>query len=183
MLLWYCTYITTTTLLTLVQIISRRRSPTNANHHLTMLQRRFSYNGLVLLLVGVILFATKTTSAYDFDQGILQRVLERLEMVMTVPVQAVEILETFHRNQGFRPHGIHAAGRDQVLTYLFSLIASFDNLRLYLGTEQGEYFAYFDSEAVYREPGTRGIYRRIRKCNSTTIFASTEMMEVKKIAP
>ena len=88
---------------------------------------------------------------------ILERVKERMESVMNLPVQAVNLMSTFHTNQGFAPTGINAAGRDRVFTYLLSLIQSFGGLKLYLGTEQGEYFALFiEGEAVYREPGNSG---------------------------
>jgi hypothetical protein len=88
---------------------------------------------------------------------VLKRVKERMESVMNVPVQAVNLLRTFHANQGFAPAGLHAAGRGRVFTYLLSLIQSFGGLKLYLGTEQGEYFALFiEGEAVYREPGNSG---------------------------
>ena len=92
----------------------------------------------------------------DVDSGILKRVKERLDDVMGVPLEAIKVLETFHKYDGFRPHGLHAAGRDRVLTFLYSLIQSFDNLKLYFGTEAGEYFTYISSDAVYREPGNSG---------------------------
>lgn len=101
--------------------------------------------------------SSSSSGDYEFDsRGILLRVTEHLDAVMNVPVQAIHLLETFHNNQGFRPYGLHAAGRDRVLSYVWSLIQAFDGIRLYFGTEQGEYFAMFDTEAVYREPGNSG---------------------------
>lgn len=100
--------------------------------------------------------AVEGSDFYNIDNGILKRVTDRLDDILGMPVQAVSIIQDFHDNQGFRPYGLHAPGRDRVLSYLWSLIQSFHGLSLYFGTEDGEYFAFFDSEAVYREPGNSG---------------------------
>jgi len=104
----------------------------------------------------VIVEIPKRSRDYDVYSGILKRIDDRLDMFMSTPEQAVSLLETYHKNQGFRPHGLHATGRDRVLSFLYSLSESFDGLNVYFGTEQGEYFTYFPTEGVYREPGNSG---------------------------
>lgn len=94
--------------------------------------------------------------SYDVDQGILSRVSEALNRVMTQPIEAIGIIKATHRNKGFEPHGLHASGRDKVMSFLYSLIKSFETVQLYFGTELGEYFTYFSYEGVYREPGNSG---------------------------
>lgn len=93
---------------------------------------------------------------YDVDQGILGRVSEALNRVMIRPIEAINIIKTMNRNKGFAPHGLHAGGRDRVMSFLYSLIKSFETVQLYFGTELGEYFTYFSYEGVYREPGNSG---------------------------
>jgi hypothetical protein len=100
--------------------------------------------------------AVEGSDFYNIDNGILKRVTDRLDDILGMPVQAVSIIQDFHDNQGFRPYGLHAPGRDRVLSYMWSLIQSFHGLSLYFGTEDGEYFAFFETEAVYREPGNSG---------------------------
>jgi hypothetical protein len=111
----------------------------------------------VLLLLSSWCCCCCDANLSDADaSSVLKRVTERLDTVMNAPLQAVRVLQTFNDNQGFRPSGLHAAGRDQITTFLFSLIQSFNGLKLYFGTELGEYFAMFQTEAVYREPGNSG---------------------------
>jgi 7 transmembrane sweet-taste receptor of 3 GCPR len=93
---------------------------------------------------------------YDVFSGILTRVENQLEAIVTIPQQAVSVIKTYHKNQGMGPNGLHSTGRGKVLSFLYSLIESFDGISLYFGTELGEYFAYFPGEGVYREPGNSG---------------------------
>jgi hypothetical protein len=122
---------------------------------------------VALCLVGLLFFtcsflcihadiAAVVASNADTLSGVLKRVTERMDYVMNAPVQAVQLMSSFHDNEGFSPGGLHAAGRDRIFAYLFSLKGSFHGVKVYFGTELGEYFAMFDTEAVYREPGNSG---------------------------
>lgn len=94
------------------------------------------------------------SSYRSYDEDVLDRVANRMESVLAIPLQAVDMLTTFHRNDGFRPYGLHAQERDRVLTYLYSLIVSFNGLKLYLGTEKGSFSLILKLKA---STGSQGI--------------------------
>mmetsp|Transcript_45458 Transcript_45458/g.110584 ORF Transcript_45458/g.110584 Transcript_45458/m.110584 type:complete len:975 (+) Transcript_45458:424-3348(+) len=104
------------------------------------------------------LTATQSTSRgqFDIERSIVKAVIDQLGAIVSVPIRAVKIIETHLNNGGFGPDGIGASNRDEVFTYLYSLVKSFDYLQLYMGTERGEYFAVVPSEFIYREPGNSG---------------------------
>lgn len=101
--------------------------------------------------------AEEQADQYDIDGGILNRVHEAIGRIMTLPIEAITLMKTHHRNKGFEPHGLHAEGRDtSVMPYMYSLLKSFETVQVYVGTERGEYFTFFSYEGVYREPGNSG---------------------------
>ena len=90
------------------------------------------------------------------DHQHLRRLVDSIDRVVNLPQQATGLVKAFHDNHGFDPHGLHGTGRDRVMSFLWSLGQSLGGLQVYIGTEQGEYFTYFNTEAVYREPGNSG---------------------------
>ena len=97
--------------------------------------------------------------SYDVSHGILKSVTNYLDELSHIPAEAITILKNFHQYDGLGPFGLHAGARDEIMVILFTLIQSFPNLKLYFGTELGEYFTYVThdgAEAVYREPGNSG---------------------------
>lgn len=104
-----------------------------------------------ILSCSVVATAVKVEKHYN-DQ-IMLRVLDRLDDLMSIPIEACDRLERYYKMNGFQ-YGMTAQDRKSIFHFLSMEVERFP---LYFALEDGAFFMMIDETTIsYREPGNSG---------------------------